>query len=262
MPDDMPRPTVSPDHGTHDPLLVAAYAAGDAAGAQLDAAVDLVAACAACAALHHDLRAIARALPATAAAAPSPRPRDFRLTAEQAASLRPAGWRRLLAPLAGPGFAFAKPLGTGLATLGLTGILVAGASGIPLGGAAAQPADQASGGAAAAQEAPATEQGSTEGDLFYEVNAAATEAPAAGGGPGAVPQPTAASKDQPSDQPLTAVGAPLATEPSGAEPGRLAAPAAQPDPSPGPSPVVVVGVIALAAGTLLLALRLVALRAA
>jgi hypothetical protein len=143
-PDRMPHPTVpsaptaaAAGHAEHDPLLVAAYAAGDATGAQLDEAAGLVATCHACAALHHDLRAIVLALPATAAAAPSPRPRDFRLTAEQAASLRPAGWRRLLAPLAGPSFAFARPLGTGLATIGLAGILVAGASGIPLGGGAA-----------------------------------------------------------------------------------------------------------------------------
>ncbi len=82
---------------------------------------------------------------------PAPRrTRDFRLTAEEAASLRPAGWRRLLAPFAGPRFAFAAPLGSGLAALGLVGILLAG-TGLPLGGATA--------GAAPAEAERATSNG-------------------------------------------------------------------------------------------------------
>lgn len=127
-------PAVDPtSHAAHDPVLVAAFAAGDATGAELETAIALVAACPTCADLDHDLRAIAAALPLM----PAPRrTRDFRLTTEQAASLRPAGWRRVLAPFAGPRFAFAAPLGSGLAALGLVGILLAG-TGLPLGGAAA-----------------------------------------------------------------------------------------------------------------------------
>jgi hypothetical protein len=118
-----------PDHRNHDPLQIAALAAGDAEGADLEQARDLVATCDECAALHHDLRAISVALPST----PAPtRKRDFRLTPEQADSLRPAGWRRLLAPLAGPRFAFAAPLGGSLAALGIAGILVAGAASAPI----------------------------------------------------------------------------------------------------------------------------------
>jgi hypothetical protein len=133
----MPHTPADPaGHADHDPLAIAAYAAGDATGSELDAAMALVAACPGCAALHHDLRAIAAALPAL----PAPvRTRDFRLAPEQAAALRPAGWRRILAPLAGPRFSFAGPLGTGLATLGIAGLLVAGAAGMPLGGATAAP---------------------------------------------------------------------------------------------------------------------------
>ena len=142
-------PHLPPSHADHDPLAIAAYAAGDAAGPELDDALALVAACADCAALHHDLRAIASALPGLPAPA---RSRDFRLTRGQAASLRPAGWRRLLAPFAGPKFAFAGPVGAGLATLGIAGILVAGSFGVPL--AATAPAD---GGAAAASDAVAVE---------------------------------------------------------------------------------------------------------
>ena len=59
---------------------------------ELDDATALVAACADCAALHHDLRAIAAALPALPA---PPRTRDFRLTA-RAGRLAPA--RRLAPP--------------------------------------------------------------------------------------------------------------------------------------------------------------------
>jgi hypothetical protein len=141
-------------HADHDPLAIAAHAAGDATGSELDDALALVAACADCAALHHDLRSIAAALPDL----PAPvRTRDFRLTPGQAASLRPAGWRRLLAPLAGPRFAFTGPLGTGLATLGIVGFLAAGAIGAPLAGTAAVPGDAAalgSGGPVAAVPAP------------------------------------------------------------------------------------------------------------
>ena len=87
-------------HDTHDLELVAAHAAGDAEGPALDQAAALVAACTECAALHHDLRSIAAAMPQLPVPA---RPRDFRLTPEQAASLRPGGLRGLLAAFSGPG---------------------------------------------------------------------------------------------------------------------------------------------------------------
>ena len=77
------------DHDRHDPMLVAALAAGDLAGTDRDQAIALTASCAECAALHDDLVAIARA---TASVPPPIRApaRDFRLTPEQAASLRPS----------------------------------------------------------------------------------------------------------------------------------------------------------------------------
>jgi hypothetical protein len=133
-------PHIPDHHADHDRLLVAAYAAGDATGADLDQAISLVAACPECAELHRDLRAIASALPDLP---PPARSRDFRLTPGQAAALRPAGWRRWLAPLAGPRFSFAAPMGTGLATLGIAGLLLAGALGAPAA------ADLAAGGTAA-----------------------------------------------------------------------------------------------------------------
>jgi hypothetical protein len=125
----MTRPDLGPDlrpHADHDPSLVAAYAAGDAAGRELAGAAALVADCAECATLHRDLRAIATALPAI----PAPvRTRDFRITAEQAAALRPRGLARLLAPLASARFAFAGPAGVGLAAMGLAAILLSGGLG-------------------------------------------------------------------------------------------------------------------------------------
>jgi len=173
-----------PDHATHDQELVAAYAAGDATGADLETATALVAACPECAALHHDLRLIAAALPELRAPV---RPRDFRLTPAQAASLRPAGWRRLLGTLAGPSFRFAAPLGTGLAALGLAGILVGSLSGVPLGmgGAASTTRDTFGSGAAGAAAAPEQATAAPSAADMVIGQAKASPAPAATGEPGA-----------------------------------------------------------------------------
>ena len=229
----MPHPAVDPapatvPHDAHDPLLVAAHAAGDAAGEELETATKLVAACPACAALHHDLRAIAAALPEM----PAPRrTRDFRLTAEQAASLRPTGWRRVLAPFAGPRFAFAAPLGSGLAALGLVGILLAG-TGLPLGGATA----------GAAPESERTTSNGTEMSP-----APASEAPV----PGVFAVPAASAGPAVSVEPQLAV-----------QPADEPAPGAGPEDSTGKSdagstvPVgLVLSLAGLAVGLVLVALR-------
>jgi hypothetical protein len=138
-----------PDHATHDPELIAAFAAGDATGSALDEATALVAACADCAALHRDLRAISTALPEL----PAPtRPRDFRLAPEQADALRPSGWRGLVATFASPRFRLAAPLGTGLAAAGLAGLLLATPGGLFSAGSAVS-GTAATAGPAAAPEA-------------------------------------------------------------------------------------------------------------
>ena len=194
-------PHLPASHADHDPLAIAAYAAGDATGSELDDAQALVAACGDCAALHHDLRAIAAALPALPAPA---RTRDFRLTPEQAASLRPAGWRRLFAPFAGPKFAFAGPVGAGLATLGLAGFLVAGSFGVPL--AATAPTDGGAAAASGAGDATAVEMAP---QMAPESAAAASMAPAEL----RAPHPAAAS---PNASPIAAPGGDIAGEaPSG-----------------------------------------------
>jgi hypothetical protein len=133
-----------PAHEGHDLHLIAAHVAGDLTGPDEAVAATRLSSCPACAALHDDLRAIARAtreLPVPA------RPRDFRLTPEVAERLRRGGWRRLLHALGGPSFAFVRPMGAALTTLGLAGLLLAALPGVQLGGFAAAPA----GGATASQ---------------------------------------------------------------------------------------------------------------
>jgi hypothetical protein len=116
--------TLQPDstHRRHDPLLVAAHAAGDLTGPEAAAATAQIADCTDCATLDADLRALATAvhtLPAVARV-----PRDFRLTAEQVAQLRGGPWwRRIIRSVVAPR-GFGRPLATGLTTLGLVGILL------------------------------------------------------------------------------------------------------------------------------------------
>ncbi len=152
-------------HASHDLALIAAHADGDTDDAERVRASALIGDCDECARLYDDLLLISSAV----ADLPAPaRPRDFRLTNEQAASLRPTGWRGVLAALAGPRFSFVAPLGTAMATLGLVGLLVAG-PGLPILGsspptdiALAPTTDQAAPEAAAgaAAPSPALEDGS------------------------------------------------------------------------------------------------------
>jgi hypothetical protein len=123
-------PHVSEPHVQHDPLLVASLAAGDLAGADRDHAAAQIASCAECANLHADLIVIARA---TAALPPAVAPRDFTLSREQAAALRPVGWRRLVAAIGGSRPLMSRQFGIGLATIGLAGLLVSALPGIQLG---------------------------------------------------------------------------------------------------------------------------------
>ena len=121
-------PHLPDDHHQHDLALVAALAAGDAQGRDQTRATELVTACGECARVRDDLVGLSlqlRALPAPR------RTRDFRLTADQAAALKPTGWRRLLAVFGSSGFRFATPLGTTMATLGLAGLLLAAAPTLP-----------------------------------------------------------------------------------------------------------------------------------
>lgn len=124
-------------HALHDEELIAGFAAGGLEpGPDTDKAQALIERCSVCRDLHHDLEAIGAALRVTAAS-PSPAPRDFRLSIEDAQRLggRPSP-RGFLAGLRKSILTFGRPLGGALATLGLVGLLVSSAS---LGGSAAGP---------------------------------------------------------------------------------------------------------------------------
>lgn len=279
-----------PGHAAHDPLLIAAHAAGDATGADLDHAAALVASCAECARLHRDLRALAAALGSVPAPA---RPRDFRLTAADAAVLRrPAGWRRILAPLSGARSS-AGALSASLAALGLAGLLLSAGPIPPLGaGSASAPQPAASQAAASA---------AAMGNFSFDSNAperavgglsaSAAASMAAASAPAASAQPAAsASTGAPNADATAAPSAPpVATDKSTTQGSAVgtAVPALPPasgqavlgpetatagamsgsqsyaagsGQAAGPSPLVIGSVVVLAAGVLLGILRLAARR--
>ena len=170
----------STSHDRHDPMLVAALAAGDLAGTDRDQAMALTESCSTCADLHADLVAIARATAALPPPIAAPG-RDFRLSPEQAASLRPGGWRRFV-PLGGLRGATTGRLGVGLATIGLAGLLIGN---VPLGfgGAASAPSAADTNAAAApappASAAAAAQGGSSAESVNLAASAAASSAPVA-----------------------------------------------------------------------------------
>src|SRR6266542_1686393 len=131
----MSVPSLPHSQADHDEYLIARLAAGELDGREAESARALVAACDACAELLADLVAI------SAATTHLPAPRrthDFRLTAEDAARLRRTGWRRLVAHFGEPQFGFTKPLATGLAALGIAGLILGSLpSGFGTGSAAA-----------------------------------------------------------------------------------------------------------------------------
>jgi hypothetical protein len=180
-------PHVSETHAQHDLLLVASLAAGDLAGADRDHAAAQIASCPDCATVHDDLIAIARA---TAVLPPVVAPRDFRLSPEQAAALRPVGWRRLVAAIGGSRPLMSRQLGIGLATIGLAGLLVSTLPGIQLGNRAAAPA----GASAARVGAPVTEVGPASGAPVDVTGEGGSAAPAQ---LGPVDQASAAASEAP-----------------------------------------------------------------
>jgi anti-sigma factor RsiW len=111
--------TTPTTHAGHDQLLVARLYGGDLDASERDLALDQLADCPDCAALFADLGAIASA---TAALPVPPRPRDFTLTASDAARLG-AGRRRLPAFLRPE---LRRSFGGVLAALGLVGVVLTG----------------------------------------------------------------------------------------------------------------------------------------
>lgn len=196
------------NHAQHDLELVAAWAAGEATGADLDRAERLLDACDLCVAVARDLRVITLALqelPAVDAIPSLPAaPRDFRLTPEQAARLRPsaplARWTdRLVDAVA----AFGRPVGASLATLGIVGLIVgtgflglfggnaASATSAPMAAdniASAAPAQGYEGGAGGPVPAATTASGGTVlGPLATDPGRVALSGTGASAGPSAEP---------------------------------------------------------------------------
>jgi hypothetical protein len=201
--------TESEDHAA----LIVALDAGDLAGADLVRAERLATSCDGCAALATDLAAIRGAM--TALPVPARR-RDYRLTEEDAARLRPTTWRRILDWLAAPG-STVRPLATGLATLGVVGLLLT--AGLPSFGSSAAAPEMPAIGAPSEDNGPAGVQ---------NLGSARTSAPAPAPAAGPATLPSAAPSADAAARPSAAPGA-------GGAPGVLA-PAAGPDYAASPSP--------------------------
>jgi hypothetical protein len=142
--------------------------------------------CGACADLFADLVAVSAAIPS--AAIPT-RPRDFTLTAADAARLQPRGLRRLLRGIGSARDGVTFPLALGLTTMGIAGLLIATVPSMSgLGGATAGAAPEilstvgnAVPAPAAASAAPAATGAEGEGTELYGVSAAPTSETTGGG---------------------------------------------------------------------------------
>ncbi len=119
-----PNQPANPEiHGAHDPMWMAALATRtpDLSATEHTRAQSALESCGACADLFADLVALSAAIPS----APIPaRTRDFTLTAEDAARLRPRGLRRVLKAIGSARDGVTFPLALGLTTMGLVGVLV------------------------------------------------------------------------------------------------------------------------------------------
>jgi hypothetical protein len=179
-----------PAHDRHDLELVARLAADDLGSGEEVAARDLLATCEACAALAADLRAIATAtrelgsaVVRAASAASAVAPRDFRLSAADAARLRRRGFLGRVAVSTRPA-GWTRGVGGALTTLGLVGLLVS--AGLPAlsGGTASAPIreERASGGADSASPVPAMWPPATDFHAFTASSEPASTNDASGDG--------------------------------------------------------------------------------
>jgi hypothetical protein len=240
----------------HDETLVARLAADDLAPHELAGIRAQVAECPACAELLADLRSISSAT----ARLPGPqRTRDFRLTEADAARLRPAGWRGLLARLGSPGFAFVQPLAGGLAALGIAGLVLASLpSAFSLSSGASSPNtfNEAGGGAAPSAAALAPVGGAAASGEDRNSLTANPQVPGASEGVGASTvdgvgtKGASASPEVAAPAAATDRGAPV--QPYGQ---RTMAAAAQTF-----SPLLVLSIVLLGAAVVLAGLRLIARR--
>ena len=233
-------------HDSHDLELIAASAAGELTGDDQERAAALVAGCSECAVLVDDIRLIAAALPTLPVPA---RPRDFRLTPGQAASLQPRGWTRFAATLASPRFSRAAPLGTVMAALGLVAVLVAG-GGLP--SSATAPT-----GAASAAGAPVAGDGATPGQEPAPQRALTGNAGTGPAAPSAAPSGASALELAPEATTGPADGAASDTDVAAATTDAMSS-----APTSSFPPLLIVGIVLLIGGIVLVAARLIATRLA
>ena len=158
-----PRRAQRTDHSTHDTHLIAAAVDRTADEPTRIAAERQVAECHECASLLADLRAISSGLEALPRSLPVTR--DYRITPERAARLRPRGWRRFLDGFAGtPSL---RPFASALTTLGVAGLVLTialpnlGLFGAGAGGAA--PAALEAQGSGTGSNAPGPQFGPADG---------------------------------------------------------------------------------------------------
>lgn len=118
------KPRIPIEHARHDRLIVTRYAGDDSYPTEVDEARELVGTCPECARLAEDIRLL---MAATSELPAAQRPRDFRLTPEQAESLRGSFLERLLRPLGAPRLAVLRPAAGVAMSLGLA-LAVAGAA--------------------------------------------------------------------------------------------------------------------------------------
>jgi anti-sigma factor RsiW len=189
LPGVMTDPRAAAAHASHDTMLVASLADHSLASAERIAAEAQVAACGPCAEIYADLMA----LRAATKAMPTPtRPRDFALSSDDAARLRPGGWRRLVAAFGTSRDLLSRPLAVGLTSLGLAGLLVSSVPSMLSGSAASAPTAVSGGatGATSVEAAPGSPR------TLQDTGVGAAAIPSGAGGSG---------------QALSPVGAPVST---------------------------------------------------
>jgi hypothetical protein len=214
-------------HAAHDELLIARLFGADVDDRERTLAQEQVAGCEDCAALYADLASIARA---TAALPVPTRPRDFTLTAADAARLQPRrrGWARLV------GLGRRRSFGGALVALGFSGLLLTGALSIlgprassesrlamsPDERAAAQDLGTNANFQPAATPAPAV----TAAPAY----AVPSPAPGDGGAKGVIESPVPLTVPTPAQAPATPAPAPATPAPAPASPGAMGQLAASP----------------------------------
>jgi hypothetical protein len=237
---------VPDDHAGHDRQLVVAFACGDLPIEDISDAQALVSRCRRCAALVDEIARISAATSHDLVA--PPRPRDFRLTADDAARLRGGLLGRLMHRLGGPRLQVLQPLAGAAMAVGIVLLVTT----------AVLPSLSGAGGAA---PAALTTVGSAIGDDAARDASGGAGAPSAEGvggaeiapaGPVPAPAASAAASPQAAASPDIAASTDTSTKANATE---LAT-------TPNPfDPIVPVGLGLLVLGAIVLIVRLVALRA-